>query len=182
MKKIVFALAAIIAVAALILALPVSHKQSDDADSYLRIHIRANSNSDEDQELKYKVKQAVVDFMTPLLVNADTKERALSIVRSNFKGIESAADAVIKANGFSYSSKASLRREDFPTRRYGEFTLESGVYDALILELGTGKGDNWWCVVYPPLCFVNGTDNGSYGVVYRSLLKEIIEKFKSEKD
>ncbi len=101
MKKIVFALVAIIAVAALILALPVSHKQSDDADSYLRIHIRANSNSDEDQELKYKVKQAVVDFMTPLLVNADTKERALSIVRSNFKGIESAANAVIKANGWA---------------------------------------------------------------------------------
>ena len=175
MKKIVFAILAIVVIAALILVLPVSKENSRETESYLRIHIRANSNSDADQELKYKVKQAVVDFMTPLLVNADTKERAVAIVRSNFDGIERTADAVIKANGFDYASRASIKREDFPTRSYGEFTLESG-------ELGSGKGDNWWCVVYPPLCFVNGSDNGSDGIVYRSLLKEIIEKFKSKGD
>lgn len=133
MKKIVFAILAIVVIAALILVLPVSKENSRETESYLRIHIRANSNSDADQELKYKVKQAVVDFMTPLLVNADTKERAVAIVRSNFDGIERTADAVIKANGFDYASRASIKREDFPTRSYGEFTLESGVYDALIL-------------------------------------------------
>ena len=129
MKKIVFAILAIVVIAALILVLPVSKENTRETESYLRIHIRANSNSDADQELKYKVKQAVVDFMTPLLVNADTKERAVAIVRSNFDGIERTADAVIKANGFDYASRASIKREDFPTRSYGEFTLESGVYD-----------------------------------------------------
>ena len=95
MKKIVFAILAIVVIAALILVLPVSKENSRKTESYLRIHIRANSNSDADQELKYKVKQAVVDFMTPLLVNADTKERAVAIGRSNFDGIERTADAVI---------------------------------------------------------------------------------------
>lgn len=182
MKKIIFAIVAVILLTAFAMALPVSKEQTYDADRFLRIHIRANSNSDADQQLKYKVKQAVVDFLTPLLVDADTKEKAVSIIKNNFCGVERVADEVIRANKFNYLSKASLKREDFPTRRYGEFTLQSGVYDALILELGSGKGDNWWCVVYPPLCFVNGVENGTGKVVYRSLLKEIIEKFKSKED
>lgn len=77
---------------------------------------------------------------------------------------------------FSYRSKASVREEEFPTRVYEDLTLDAGYYDALILELGSGKGDNWWCVVYPPLCFTGG----ECGYVYKSKILEIIESFKKK--
>ena len=81
------------------------------------------------------------------------------------------------ANGFNYGCKAYIDAENFPTRSYDDVVLEAGVYDALILNLGSGKGDNWWCVVYPPLCFIGGNDNGQNNIVYRSKLLEIIEDF-----
>ena len=87
--------------------------------------------------------------------------------------IERVAARVLRENGFSYGARASLRREQFPTRVYADATLEAGEYDALILELGSGKGDNWWCVVYPPLCFTSGNGN----VVYKSKIAEIIKRF-----
>ena len=93
--------------------------------------------------------------------------------RKELGAIEEVAKEILRENGFSYGAKASLRREDFPTRVYDGVTLEAGVYDALILELGSGKGDNWWCVVYPPLCFTSGNGN----IVYKSMIAEIIKKF-----
>ena len=74
---------------------------------------------------------------------------------------------------YVYKSRAVLREELFPTRTYDNLTLESGFYDALIVELGEGKGDNWWCVVYPPLCFVES----GHGYVYKSKIVEIIKNF-----
>ena len=83
------------------------------------------------------------------------------------------ADKVLRANGYTYGARASIRQEQFPTRVYDGVTLDAGVYDALIVELGTGAGDNWWCVVYPPLCFSGGNGN----VIYKSKIAEIIGKF-----
>ena len=89
--------------------------------------------------------------------------------------IEEVANGVLAENGFSYTARAAVRREEFPTRVYEDVTLEAGVYDALIVELGEGAGANWWCVVYPPLCF-SGEANGG-NVRYRSRLLEIIQNF-----
>lgn len=139
---------------------------------YLRIHIRANSNDDADQEVKYAVKDEIVSFLTPLLADCDTKEKAESVLKENLKNVESVADAVLIKNRKDYRSSAKIKNEEFPTRKYENLTLESGYYDALIVNLGSGEGDNWWCVVYPPLCFV-GT--GKYE--YRSKIKEIIDRF-----
>lgn len=144
------------------------------APEYLRIHIRANSNAEVDQAVKYRVKTAVVDYLTPYIAECDTKEKAIGVIGTLLGGIEDTAEAVLRANGFSYGAHADVRREEFPTRVYGDFTLEAGIYDALILELGSGEGDNWWCVVYPPLCFV-GEGSGNY--IYKSKLLEIIERF-----
>ena len=143
---------------------------------YLRIHIRANSNSGEDQAVKYIVRDAVVEFLTPLVAEAETKEEAISLMNENLSGIERCADEVLRAHGFSYGAKARLTEEEFPTRVYGEYTLEAGVYQALILALGTGTGDNWWCVVYPPLCFARQPGDN---VIYKSKIKEIIDRWKA---
>lgn len=138
---------------------------------YLRIHIRANSNLTIDQAVKYKVKDAVVDYMIPILADCQSIEQSKSAVGKNLSAIENIAEGVLKQNGFTYSASAHIANEKFPTRSYGELTLESGFYDALILNLGSGNGDNWWCVVYPPLCFVNG---GTHANTFKSRILEII--------
>lgn len=97
--------------------------------------------------------------LTPLVENCKSKNESIMIVKENIKYIESVANQVLQKNGFDYLSNANIKTEEFPTRSYGDTVLESGIYDALIINLGTGTGDNWWCVVYPPLCFVNGNQN-----------------------
>lgn len=140
---------------------------------YLRIHIRANSNLETDQSVKYSVKDAVVDYLTPYLAKCDTKFKAENVLNDRLSEIESIADNVLMRNGFSYTSKAAVKNEKFPTRTYNDITLDCGYYDALIIELGDGKGDNWWCVVYPPLCFTDG----NAGYVYKSKILDIIKDF-----
>lgn len=143
---------------------------------YLRIHIRADSNETAAQSVKYRVKDAVVAFLTPFIAECDTKSKAEIMLTEKLSEIEKVADKVLYEQGFDYKSRAKINTEKFPTRSYGDFTLEQGYYDALIIELGSGKGDNWWCVVYPPLCFTGSGTN----YVYKSKILEIIRRF-SEK-
>lgn len=173
MKKIIFAVVALVAVIVVIAAVPTK----TNAD-FLRIHIRADSNDAADQNVKYEVKNAVVNFLTPYLANATDKQKAMSIVQSHLRDIEAVCDKVLTQNGFAYTSHATLIEEQFPDRAYGDVTLAAGVYDALIIELGSGSGNNWWCVVYPPLCFVGGEGNGTNQIIYKSKLMEIINEWK----
>lgn len=142
-------------------------------NEYLRIHVRANSNDEVDQAVKYKVKDEVVKYITPYAAQCVDKKTAMELISSILGDIENVCDSVLKQNGFSYKSKASVKSEEFPTRVYGDLTLEAGLYDALIIELGSGTGDNWWCVIYPPLCFTSATTN----VNYRSAIYDIVRKF-----
>ena len=142
-------------------------------NEYLRIHIRADSNEKEAQAVKYKVKDAVVAYLTPYIAECDTKSKAENMIESRLSEIEAVADRILCEQGFTYKSRAKINTEKFPTRFYGEYTLEEGYYDALILELGSGNGDNWWCVVYPPLCF---TGTGAH-YAYRSKILEIVRNF-----
>lgn len=143
---------------------------------YLRVHIRANSNSEEDQAVKYKVRNGVVAFLTPTVAECETKEEAMQKIGAKLQEAAAVADRILRENGYTYGARAEIRKEQFPTRVYEDLTLEAGEYDALILELGTGSGDNWWCVVYPPLCFAGGNQN----VVYKSKIAEIIRKFNNK--
>lgn len=154
-------------------------KNSDGADAYLRMHIRANSNAQIDQSVKYRVRDAVVEYLTPRVAECETKEQAMRMLRDNLSGIGEQATAALAAAGYGYAARASLKREEFPTRVYDGYTLEEGVYDALVVELGSGEGDNWWCVVYPPLCFT-GEDDGSGQIRYRSKIIDIINRFKAK--
>ena len=154
-----------------------AEKPTLDMSDFLRVHIRANSNSEIDQTLKYEVKNKVVETLTPLLANAETKAQAIEIVGRNIPLIESVSSKVLEENKFFYGATAEVKQEYFPTRSYDGHVLEAGEYDALILNLGQGKGDNWWCVVYPPLCFVGGENNGATGLTYKSKLQEIINNF-----
>lgn len=145
---------------------------------YLRIHIRANSNSQIDQAVKYLVKDAVVDALIPLLSDAETFEDAREVVCNNFSLIEKTANHVLATQGFLYESHAEMKSEYFPTRVYDQLTLEEGEYDALILNLGSGEGNNWWCLVYPAFCFTSSSKSDN--VVYISKIWEIIKNITRE--
>lgn len=168
MKKlgITFALILIIVLSAVIF------KGSAEETEYLRIHVRANSNEKIDQDIKYQVKDLVVSYLTPIIENAKSKDEAISVIENSKTAVNGLIDGFLRQNGFNYASKISVRKEEFPTRVYGDLTLEAGVYDAVIIELGAGKGDNWWCVVFPPLCF---TDKE---VEYRSVIADFFKKLR----
>jgi stage II sporulation protein R len=141
---------------------------------YLRLHIRAHSNADDDQWVKYQVKEDICAYLTPLVADYKTREQAVVGLEKNLRAIASVAEKTLAKKGFFYGAKAVLRRENFPTRVYENCALPAGEYLALIVELGEAKGDNWWCVVYPPLCFTSG--NGD--TVYASKIAEIIRSWK----
>lgn len=147
--------------------------ETKDNNEFLRIHIRANSNSELDQNIKYRVKDSVVNYLTPFIARCQTKNDAQVVITQKAKTLEYIVDEILKNGGFNYSSRIIVKNEKFPTRVYGEFTLESGYYDAVIVELGEATGDNWWCVVYPPLCFTSGEN-----LRYKSIILEIIAEFK----
>ncbi len=173
MKKIWVCVLLVCTVAALVLACGKAGGEETPREAYLRIHIRANSDSEEDQAVKYLVRDEIVSFLTPVVASCTEKSEAMERVGAALPGAVRAAEAVLRENGFSYGARAELRREEFPTRVYGGVTLTAGVYDAVIVELGSGEGDNWWCVVYPPLCFAGGETD----IVYRSKILEIIREF-----
>ena len=152
-------------------------KDNSVKTEYLRIHIRANSNASSDQTVKYLIKDAVVDFLTPYLVNVNSKDEAIKVLNSLTDNIKQVTDNLLSKNGFKYTSKVSIDKEKFPTRWYQDYCLPEGIYDAVIIYLGEASGDNWWCVVYPPLCFTETED-----ITYKSIFAEVIRKFyKKEK-
>ncbi len=147
------------------------------AKDFLRIHIRANSNAQAEQTVKYSVRDAVVEYLTPLVAQANDKEEALYLIRNSLKGVEQVSNQTLYASGFTYRCSARLEEEYFPTRKYDSLTLPSGYYDALILDLGSGEGDNWWCVVYPPLCFCGEGQNAYYKSIIVEKIKDWCERF-----
>lgn len=149
----------------------------DDNDKPIRIHIRANSDGEYDQAVKYIVRDAVVDYLSPALASSRSRSEAYRRVSSKLDGIEKTAMNVLANCGFMYGANAYMSYEYFPDRTYGDVFYPAGYYDALIVELGTGKGGNWWCVAYPPLCFY-GDDGEEFR--YSSLIAELLKDLESE--
>ena len=130
---------------------------TDIADSVFRLHVIANSNSDEDQNLKYIVRDKVIEYMSSISQNASSKEEVIKIAKANLDKIQAIASQTIRENGYTYSVNVEVGNFSFPSKRYGDITLPPGYYDALRIKIGKAEGQNWWCVMFPPLCFVDVT-------------------------
>lgn len=128
---------------------------TDIAESVFRLHILANSDSKEDQELKIKVRNFLLDYMNSLCSNCKSKEEAIILVEQNKEKFREIALNTVKENGYNYDVKINIGNFQFPTKNYGDISLPAGFYDALRVEIGEAKGQNWWCVMFPPLCFVD---------------------------
>ena len=130
---------------------------SNISDSVFRLHVIANSNSIEDQNLKYKVRDKLLDYMNTLCANISSKEEAIKMVINYSQDFENIALEVIHNEGFDYPVNINVGNFEFPTKTYGDISLPAGLYDALRVEIGTASGQNWWCVMFPSLCFIDIT-------------------------
>ena len=130
---------------------------TDIADSVFRLHVIANSDSDMDQNLKYIVRDHLLEYMNALCVNCSSKEEAIAIANENIETFQKIALDTIKDEGFNYSVNVEIGNFELPTKHYGDISLPAGYYDALKVEIGEAKGQNWWCVMFPPLCFVDAS-------------------------
>lgn len=128
---------------------------NDLSDSVFRLHVIANSDSDEDQNLKYIVRDELISYMNKLCINISSKEEAISIANNHINNFYNIARETIIKNGYNYNVKISIGNFPFPTKNYGDISLPAGYYDALKVEIGEAKGQNWWCVMFPSLCFVD---------------------------
>ena len=126
--------------------------QEQLADKVVRLHVLANSDSAEDQALKLQVRDAVLERATELLEQAANRAEAEVLLRQELPALERLAEQEVRANGYTYAVTAELTAAEFPTREYEGFSLPAGEYPALRILIGEGAGQNWWCVVFPPLC------------------------------
>lgn len=143
--------------------------QQGIAGEIIRFHVLANSNSDEDQTLKMQVKDIVVERMKELLADADSVEESRTAIEENLEEIQLTAAAEIERRGYQYPITASLTSSYFPKKTYGDCTFPEGWYEALQIKIGNAEGRNWWCVVYPSLCFTDSVQ----GVVTEENMEEL---------
>ena len=155
MKKSVFCAIAFGALMAVSVACTLQTTQATMEKSVLRLHVRANSNSRQDQELKMKVRDCILEKGKDIFASQKDIDGARVAAAANLDALKSAAEKEIKANGYSYPVDVRLSGEHFPAKHYGSIYIPSGNYEALVVDIGDGVGDNWWCVMFPPLCFVN---------------------------
>lgn len=138
----------------------VSYTQAvcrDISDNVFRLHVIANSDSDEDQHLKLLVRDKILEYMSSISNDVSSKEDLLPILNENLPILEDIAKQTILENGYSYDVSVEIGNFSFPTKNYGDITLPPGYYDALRVKIGSASGKNWWCVMFPPLCFVDVT-------------------------
>lgn len=147
----------------------------------LRLHILAASDSLADQAVKLRVRDAILDLEGERLACASSREAAQAVIREDAAMIQRTAEAVLRENGFAYGARLCMGVYPFPLRCYGDAVYPAGAYTALRVVLGEGKGKNWWCVLFPPLCIVEAQDgdieyeeDGS--VKWKSLLQEWMDK------
>lgn len=123
------------------------------ADNVFRLHVIANSDSEEDQNLKYIVRDAILNHVNEIGTSATSKEELISML--DLENIKQIAKQTIYEQGYDYDVSVEIGNFSFPTKTYGDISLPSGFYDALRVKIGSAEGKNWWCVMFPPLCFVD---------------------------
>ena len=152
----------------------------DYKDKLIRFHVIANSDSDKDQKLKLKVRDEVISYLQPKLENSNSIEESEKIIKNEYKTLENISKKVISKNGYNYIVKVGLEYSNFPAKQYSSVVLPAGKYKALRIIIGEGKGKNWWCVMFPPLCFVDD-QNGIIDEKTDKKLKEVLtEEERSE--
>lgn len=163
-KKILILLLTLALLVGILAVLPI-HSESNIYDNVLRLHVIANSDSTEDQNLKLLVRDAILAETQKLLSGATDRQNAEQIISQNIERLRLVAEQVIIDNGYSYPVSIVLGKEDYPTKNYESCAFPSGEYTSLQIFIGDASGQNWWCVLFPPLCLSAATDKNAYASV-----------------
>lgn len=150
--------------------------QNEIASDIIRFHVVANSDSEKDQVLKLQIKDALTKSLESTLKTAKNVEEAKILLQNNLQYMEELSNTIIRNNGFDYQATASIERGYFPLKVYGDLSLPPGEYEAVRIELGMAEGQNWWCIMFPPLCFVDAT----YNIVPDSSKKQLKDLLTTE--
>ena len=149
--------------------------QEELAREVFRFHVLANSDSEKDQALKMKVKEEVITYMRQELPESDSVNTTKKWARDNLDEIAALAQQIVEEEGYDYPVTAEVTTCDFPDKTYGDITFPAGEYEALRIEIGQAKGQNWWCVLYPNLCFIDAV-NAVVPDAGKKDLKEVLEE------
>ena len=133
----------------------ISTASEDYKDKLIRFHVIANSDSEEDQNLKLKVRDSIINYLQPKLLESESIEESELIIKKEYDELEKISKNIILENGSDYDVKVGIDYSKVPTKQYSNVVLPAGEYKALRIIIGEGKGKNWWCVMFPPLCFVD---------------------------
>lgn len=144
-------------------------------DEAIRFRVVANSNNVQDQDVKYKVKDEVESYMSSLLQNVDNIDESRTIISTNLENINNKVTNVFNKNNYKLNYKVNFGLNYFPEKEFKGITYDAGYYESLVITIGEGKGDNWWCVLFPPLCILEAEE--STDVEYKSFVKEIVDKY-----
>ena len=142
----------------------------------IRFHVIANSDSDEDQKLKLKVRDVVINYLYPYMKDVKNLDESRKIIKEKNDEVIKLVNKVIKQNGYNYSVESRLSRENFPEKEYGNIIFPQGNYEAYRIIIGNGEGHNWWCVMFPPLCFADETKENVKSEQNTEKLNEYIEE------
>ncbi len=145
-------------------------------NSVFRLHVIANSDNKEDQNLKYKVRDNLISYMNTLCKDSNSKQEVIQIAQDNKEKLQEIAQSTVFDNGYDYKVNVKIGNFEFPTKNYGDISLPAGYYDALRVEIGNASGQNWWCVMFPPLCFIDVTS----GVVPDESKEQLKENMSEE--
>ena len=176
MKKIIFIILILVLIFGCFFVKTYKKLENDD---YLRFHIRANSNSSFDQYVKYEVKDKIISLLEPVLKNTNSYSDAYEILSNSQNLIEEYVNNLLKKYKCDYDAKIKIGEEYFDKKEVDGFILQEGIYNAMIVSLGQGKGNNWWCLVYPSLSFIPTNKVVDYtDILYRSKFVEIYNNIK----
>ena len=159
--KNLLAIAVCLSLIFIFIAIMPIHGESEIYDSVIRLHVVANSDSEEDQALKLKVRDAILSASAEKLSKAETRDEAIALVYNELGNLEATARATIADEGYDYPVQIKLCEESYPTKEYESFCFPSGEYLSLQVLIGDAEGQNWWCVLFPPLCLSAATDKSS---------------------
>jgi stage II sporulation protein R len=170
-RRILIVTFAIIGLCTVLTILPI-HSEGQIYDSVLRLHVLANSDSEDDQALKLRVRDAILQDTAHLFENCKTRDEAGAAVIENLPLFQRSAERAICEEGYSYPVRIELGKEEYPTRNYESACFPAGEYLSLRVLIGEGEGQNWWCVLFPPLCVSAASESdgsvevGLYGDQY----------------
>ena len=173
---------ALLLVAALAILICISNlefSEQIEKESLIRIHVLANSDSQADQQLKLQVKDAVVRYLQPQLEQSQSIEESRQIIQDQLPQIAQTATNTLRQAGSSYDVTLQYGHFDFPVKYYGSFSLPAGNYEALRILIGQGKGQNWWCVLFPPMCFTDSNVSTSGKYTDQTPERKVVIKWKS---